>query len=502
MTEKHLSLSLPLGLTWRTYSSEAHRKKHMRISAMDMHEQFDVQEEYMSMTEPKPDESVIAERFSSAICHSNITKNRYSNVLPLESTRVKVACKFADSDYINANYIWDPLFGSDPHQQRSYIACQAPLPETFFAFWRMIWNENCAVICMLTKLVEAGKLKADRYWPAADGDVQHHGSGADLIAIRLKSTVRLSDDISLRYLQLEHHSELREVAQIHYTEWPDFGVPCSTDRIREVIRLIERHKDRAESFSLRGPIVAHCSAGIGRSGALLAILLGVDRLRRGHSLDSVNVKQIVSQMRAQRPGMVQTDQQYLFVYRTLNDFFHEHKNLTSPAAAVHGRLRRTNADPPPPRFSPPSSPHQTPDYSPPPESTPKRTKWRHQSTDELLAAQHERAATRCLPMKSDLTFSQVICNPSYDACSADESDEVVSPHDDSRAPSVRSSCSSDGGRHWALVKRCSLPTLPGIASISDAMSDDDDPVVDAAPAPAAMSDWRKDSGHYFVPTHT
>ncbi len=39
-----------------------------------------------------------------------------------------------------------------------YIAAQAPLPNTFGDFFRMIWENNCEVIIMLTRWIENGKV--------------------------------------------------------------------------------------------------------------------------------------------------------------------------------------------------------------------------------------------------------------------------------------------------------------------------------------------------------
>eukprot|EP01114_Cavostelium_apophysatum_P003890 TRINITY_DN1402_c0_g1_i3.p1 TRINITY_DN1402_c0_g1~~TRINITY_DN1402_c0_g1_i3.p1 ORF type:complete len:529 (-),score=72.63 TRINITY_DN1402_c0_g1_i3:793-2379(-) len=96
----------------------------------------------------------------------NFPKNRYRNVLPPEATRVKLAQLNDDlkSDYINANYIG----GLVPGSHRAYIATQGPVVTTVNDFWRMVWETNASVILNLTKDVESGRQKCEKYWPESD----------------------------------------------------------------------------------------------------------------------------------------------------------------------------------------------------------------------------------------------------------------------------------------------------------------------------------------------
>ena len=102
----------------------------------------------------------------------------------------------------------------------------------------------------------------------------------------------------------------KTVVQYHLT-WPDFGV---IDKEKLADLVIEIDRVRAENPSL--PILAHCSAGLGRAGTFFAVLEGYDRLKRGTAAPGL-VFEIVSQLRTERPNMVQTKEQYRLIYDTL-----------------------------------------------------------------------------------------------------------------------------------------------------------------------------------------
>jgi len=242
---------------------------------------------------------------------SNLCRNRYQDVLPEESTRVRLE-NCPEGDYINANYITG-------HKQL-YISCQAPLPNTTVHFWSMVWEQHSPVIIMLTRVLEGERKKADVYWPLFEGDQDRYGS----ITVTLDS-VKTLPYITIRSLTLHNHetNETRNVVQLHYTEWPDFGVPSTTANIRELIRLMNIYREIGSKNGATGPIVAHCSAGIGRCGTFIAILIALEKLLEGVSCESLNLVDIVVAMRKARWGMVQTDLQYLFIYRVLDDIVRE-----------------------------------------------------------------------------------------------------------------------------------------------------------------------------------
>ncbi|XP_034734809.1 receptor-type tyrosine-protein phosphatase beta-like [Etheostoma cragini] len=117
----------------------------------------------------------------SALLPENRGKNRYNNILPYDSTRVKLSYVDDDpcSDYINASYIPGNTF------RREYVATQGPLPGTKDDFWKMIWEQNVHNVVMVTQCVEKGRVKCDHYWPC-DQDSLYYG---DMIVQMLSESV-------------------------------------------------------------------------------------------------------------------------------------------------------------------------------------------------------------------------------------------------------------------------------------------------------------------------
>lgn len=252
--------------------------------------------------------------YPSAIKPNNFQKNRYNNVLPNERTRVVLSLKDGknDTDYINANYI--------EVEQSKYISCQAPLPSTIEDFWRMVWEQKSPLICMLTRLQESNKVKATRYWPEEKDKPVRFGS----LQITLKDAkqVPFIDIRTFRIFNFDN-GESREITQLHYTEWPDFGVPQTSEKIRELINLSQLYLEAGKKRDLNGPLISHCSAGIGRSGAFITLLVCFEKIRAGEAIQNINIKDIITSIRKQRSGMVQTDSQYLFIHQVLRDLWKE-----------------------------------------------------------------------------------------------------------------------------------------------------------------------------------
>ncbi|XP_069134662.1 tyrosine-protein phosphatase 10D-like isoform X1 [Argopecten irradians] len=236
---------------------------------------------------------------SAAELPENRGKNRFTNILPYDHSRVKLLPTDDEegSDYINANYM--PGFNS----RREYIVTQGALPSTRDDFWRMIWEQNSRNIVMLTKCVEKGREKCDHYWPHGT-DAMFYG---DLQVAALNETKFPSWTITEFRLSLGDIT--RQIRHFHFLAWPDFGVP---DKPQTLIRFVRTVRDKLNREC--GPIVVHCSAGVGRSGTYIAL----DRLLQNiGERGEVDIFQTVAEMRRERVWMVQTEQQYICIHQCI-----------------------------------------------------------------------------------------------------------------------------------------------------------------------------------------
>lgn len=228
----------------------------------------------------------------------NKLKNRYGNIIAYDHTRVLLDPEDGDptDDYINANYI------DGYNRPRAYIAAQGPNTPTIKDLWRMVWKESCKTLIMLTNLTETGKKKCEQYWP--DEGCEQYGP----ISVQLLDTDELPD-FTIRTFLLTKGGQSKYLKQFHFTTWPDHGVPRFGHSL-----LLFRQKIRAYDNLDNGPVIVHCSAGVGRTGTYVAVDTQLERARAEGIIDVHNFVQL---MRTQRVNMVQSFEQYVFVYDSL-----------------------------------------------------------------------------------------------------------------------------------------------------------------------------------------
>ncbi|KAM7024900.1 receptor-type tyrosine-protein phosphatase delta isoform 3-T4 [Acridotheres tristis] len=236
--------------------------------------------------------------------HSNLEvnkpKNRYANVIAYDHSRVLLSAieGIPGSDYINANYI------DGYRKQNAYIATQGALPETFGDFWRMMWEQRGATVVMMTKLEERSRVKCDQYWPSRGTETY------GLIQVTLSDTVELATYCVRTFaLYKNGSSEKREVRQFQFTAWPDHGVPEHPTPFLAFLRRVKTCNPPDA-----GPMVVHCSAGVGRTGCFIVIDAMLERIKHEKTVD---IYGHVTLMRAQRNYMVQTEDQYIFIHDAL-----------------------------------------------------------------------------------------------------------------------------------------------------------------------------------------
>uniref|UniRef100_A0A4X1W986 Receptor-type tyrosine-protein phosphatase F n=1 Tax=Sus scrofa TaxID=9823 RepID=A0A4X1W986_PIG len=230
----------------------------------------------------------------------NKPKNRYANVIAYDHSRVILTSidGVPGSDYINANYI------DGYRKQNAYIATQGPLPETMGDFWRMVWEQRTATVVMMTRLEEKSRVKCDQYWPARGTETY------GLVQVTLLDTVELATyTVRTFALHKSGSSEKRELRQFQFMAWPDHGVPEYPTPILAFLRRV-----KACNPLDAGPMVVHCSAGVGRTGCFIVIDAMLERMKHEKTVD---IYGHVTCMRAQRNYMVQTEDQYVFIHEAL-----------------------------------------------------------------------------------------------------------------------------------------------------------------------------------------
>ncbi|TRZ02638.1 hypothetical protein DNTS_000622 [Danionella cerebrum] len=222
----------------------------------------------------------------------NKPKNRYANVIAYDHSRVVLTPVdgVPGSDYINGNYI------DGYRKQNAYIATQGPLPETLSDFWRMVWEQRTSTIVMMTRLEEKSRVKCDQYWPSRGTETY------GMIQVSMLDMVELAT-------YSNGSSEKREIRQFQFMAWPDHGVPEYPTPILAFLRRVKTCNPPDA-----GPMLVHCSAGVGRTGCFIVIDAMLERMKQEKSVD---VYGHVTCMRSQRNYMVQTEDQYVFIHEAL-----------------------------------------------------------------------------------------------------------------------------------------------------------------------------------------
>ncbi|XP_018377769.1 PREDICTED: tyrosine-protein phosphatase Lar isoform X5 [Trachymyrmex cornetzi] len=252
----------------------------------------------------------------------NASKNRYANVIAYDHSRVilQTVDGMPGSDYINANYC------DGYRKQNAYVATQGPLQETFGDFWRMCWELRTSTIVMMTKLEERTRIKCDQYWPTRGSET--YG----------QMTVTISDiqelaTYCIRTFQVCRmgYSERREIKQLQFTAWPDHGVPEHPAPFLQFLRRV-----RSLNVPDSGPLVVHCSAGVGRTGCFIVIDSMLERIKHEKMID---IYGHVTCLRAQRNYMVQTEDQYIFNHDALLEAV-ICGNTEVPARNLHSHIQK------------------------------------------------------------------------------------------------------------------------------------------------------------------
>ncbi|XP_040462886.1 FERM and PDZ domain-containing protein 2 isoform X6 [Falco naumanni] len=255
-------------------------------------ENQEVLKEFMALERVKPIDDC-----RTGKAPENQDKNRYQDILPYDKTRVPLGEK---NGYINASYIRMKV-GEEEH---FYIITQSPLPSTMADFWQMVWESESDMIAMMTKEVELGQVKCHRYWPEPSHD------SIDLANFHLRlDNYQILEYFIIRTIEVinKQTEEQRIISHLQFITWPDHDTPKLAEQLIKFICYMRKSHST-------GPIVAHCSTGIGRSGVLLCVEVLLSYIEKDLNF---NIKQIVRDLRDQRFGMIQTKDEYIFCYEVV-----------------------------------------------------------------------------------------------------------------------------------------------------------------------------------------
>ncbi|XP_017055441.1 tyrosine-protein phosphatase non-receptor type 9 isoform X2 [Drosophila ficusphila] len=256
--------------------------------------------------------------FLHARMRANLTKNRYTDVLCYDHSRVVLAHEDGDepSDYINANFV-------DGYKQKNaYISTQGPLPKTSQDFWRMIWEQHCLVIVMTTRVMERGRVKCGQYWePTEESSLEFGDYHVRTISVECNEDYMVAS-LELRNIKTD---EIRNVSHWQFTSWPDYGVPSSAmamlnflQKVREKqAQLVAALGDTWAGHPRGPPIVVHCSAGIGRTGTFITLDICISRLE---DVATADIRGTVEKIRSQRAYSIQMPDQYVFCHLALIEY--------------------------------------------------------------------------------------------------------------------------------------------------------------------------------------
>ncbi|KAL4283819.1 hypothetical protein GQ457_16G020280 [Hibiscus cannabinus] len=301
------------------YCSEA-----LKFFSEKLQTPFEINREFSHLQANRVTPSEMMRRCTVGLNGVNMDKNRYFDVVPFDANRVVLnSSKDHRPDamgYINASFVKT----SSLESISQFIATQGPLPHTYEDFWEMVIQCHCPVIVMITRLVDNYKtVKCGDYFQAEDGPRQFGNICIETKWIRATETSLLLRNLEVNYKESEDPP--LSVLHIQYPEWPDHGVPTDTLAVREILKRILQVPVNI------GPILVHCSAGIGRTGTYCAIHNTVQRILIG-DMSALDLANTVSMFRSQRIGMVQTMDQYFFCYKAIVD---ELKDLISDFSGEH-----------------------------------------------------------------------------------------------------------------------------------------------------------------------
>ena len=241
----------------------------------------------------------------------NINKNRSRDILPYNSTRVKlnVMNNNESSDYINASHVVYIVKSQNYH----FIASQTPMAHTCTNFWQMIWEEDVQVIAMLNEGNKDDVHPSHIYFPSSSNPTIDDFIQFDQYKISIRS-YQEKGSFLFRQFSLKHipSEKTKEVCHLQFIDWIEEDAPKSYDGFQAYLDSI-----KALLAQYKSPLLVHCNYGTGPTGVLILVYLLQEHIRLQEIL---HVQNVLSILRSQRMDMVATEGQLKFVYFAMDKY--------------------------------------------------------------------------------------------------------------------------------------------------------------------------------------
>ncbi|XP_022448093.1 receptor-type tyrosine-protein phosphatase T isoform X9 [Delphinapterus leucas] len=281
------------------------RSLYYNISRLDPQtNSSQIKDEFQTLNIVTP--RVRPEDCSIGLLPRNHDKNRSMDVLPLDRCLpFLISVDGESSNYINAALM-------DSHKQpAAFVVTQHPLPNTVADFWRLVFDYNCSSVVMLNELDTAQLCM--QYWPEKTsgcyGPIQVEFVSADI-----------DEDIIHRIFRICNMARpqdgYRIVQHLQYIGWPAYrDTPPSKRSLLKVVRRLEKWQEQYDGRE--GRTVVHCLNGGGRSGTFCAVCSVCEMIQQQNIID---VFHIVKTLRNNKSNMVETLEQYKFVYEVALEY--------------------------------------------------------------------------------------------------------------------------------------------------------------------------------------
>ena len=242
---------------------------------------------------------------------------RYKDIYPYAHNSINIKTSYNDNEKINAS--WMHVFDIN-----SFIATQGPNDETIDDFWTMCFKYKVNRIIMLCQEYEDNKKKCSNYW----------GQELKSNIFEIKESQIINSDNIIEEKKITVYNKVINKTltfpHIQFKAWPDHKIPDIQNYVPIFTRLFN-FADEGRKNKDNGPILVHCSAGIGRTGVFLT-LYGIcheidQQIKNKNDYITFNIFNFVRKLKEMRMYSVENINQYNFIYRFLKEYLDE-KNIT------------------------------------------------------------------------------------------------------------------------------------------------------------------------------